>query len=136
MSGSPVCLSLMESFCLRGDLWIWCTACEHVAHRRILRGSSPDLQLGTSHLCRRDSRLRAVDQRPANKLLLSVPDGLPGAGLVPRVVSCLPCSWGAGGQQGRVGAERAAFLFVQGVTDILGCGTSSVRCSSGYLHGS
>lgn len=79
------------------------------------------MQVDTSHLCSRDSKARASGRRPANMIPLSILDGVPRAGLVQRVVK-LPAMksflWDGGGQWGRVGARRAAFitalLVVQG----------------------
>lgn len=79
------------------------------------------MQVDTSHLCSRDSKARARGRRPANMIPLSILDGVPRAGLVQRVVK-LPAMksflWDGGGQWGRVGARRAAFitalLVVQG----------------------
>ncbi|KAK4818652.1 hypothetical protein QYF61_016701 [Mycteria americana] len=63
-----------------------------------------DLQLDMSCLCSRDSKPRAMGQRPANMILLSILDGVPRAGLVLRVLK-LPAMksslWDGGGQQGR-----------------------------------
>ena len=54
-----------------------------------------------------------MGQRPANVILLSILDGVPRTGLVLRVVK-LPAMksslWDGGGQWGRVGARRAAFI--------------------------
>ncbi|KAJ7407645.1 hypothetical protein WISP_125528 [Willisornis vidua] len=70
------------------------------------------LQLDMSRLHRRDSKPRAIGQRPANMILMSILDGVPRAGLVLRMVK-LPAMksspWDGGGQRGRLSIAFAGF---------------------------